>query len=61
MPHVFVDLSLRREHNALAQFSLLGFLPLMEWLGAESAGKYPQDRESPPRQQYDQGGAVSIF
>jgi len=61
VPYVFVDPSLRREHDALTQFSLLGFLPLIERLGAEGAGKHPQDRESPPRQPYDQGGAVSIF
>ena len=30
-PYVFVDRSLRREHDALTQFSLLDFLPLMEW------------------------------
>jgi hypothetical protein len=30
-PYVFVDRDLRREHEALRQFSLLDFLPLLEW------------------------------
>jgi hypothetical protein len=30
-PYVLVDCSLRREHDALTPFPLLGFLPLMEW------------------------------
>jgi aminoglycoside phosphotransferase (APT) family kinase protein len=31
-PYVFVDRYLRRVHDALAQFSLLGFLPIVDWL-----------------------------
>jgi aminoglycoside phosphotransferase (APT) family kinase protein len=31
-PYVFVDRYLRRVHDALAQFSLSGFLPIVEWL-----------------------------
>jgi hypothetical protein len=38
VPYGFVDPSLRREHDALTQFSLLGFLPPTERLGAEGVG-----------------------
>jgi aminoglycoside phosphotransferase (APT) family kinase protein len=31
-PYGFVDRSLRRAHDALAQFSLLGFRPIVAWL-----------------------------
>jgi aminoglycoside phosphotransferase (APT) family kinase protein len=31
-PYVFVDRDLRRVHDALAQLSLEGFLPIVEWL-----------------------------
>jgi aminoglycoside phosphotransferase (APT) family kinase protein len=31
-PYGFVDRALRRAHDALAQFSLMSFLPIVEWL-----------------------------